>query len=87
MLHALSNFKSYLSLQAAILIARSSPPWFIVDRPFVFFIRHNPTGKWCTCMYFSLKVKYELCNRQKNSQLGKAWSYSMAVAWGWGCGG
>lgn len=29
---------------AAILIARSSPPWFIVDRPFVFFIRHNPTG-------------------------------------------
>ncbi|OXB83080.1 UNVERIFIED_CONTAM: hypothetical protein H355_016644 [Colinus virginianus] len=27
----------------AILIARSSPPWFIVDRPFVFFIRHNPT--------------------------------------------
>uniref|UniRef100_A0A8D1JQV2 Serpin domain-containing protein n=1 Tax=Sus scrofa TaxID=9823 RepID=A0A8D1JQV2_PIG len=30
----------------AILIARSSPPWFIVDRPFLFFIRHNPTGKW-----------------------------------------
>lgn len=30
---------------AAILIARSSPPWFIVDRPFLFFIRHNPTGK------------------------------------------
>ncbi|KAM4040793.1 glia-derived nexin [Anomaloglossus baeobatrachus] len=29
---------------AAILIARSSPPWFIVDRPFLFFIRHNPTG-------------------------------------------
>uniref|UniRef100_A0A7M4E924 Serpin family E member 2 n=1 Tax=Crocodylus porosus TaxID=8502 RepID=A0A7M4E924_CROPO len=29
----------------AILIARSSPPWFIVDRPFVFFIRHNPTGR------------------------------------------
>ncbi|XP_035295144.1 glia-derived nexin isoform X3 [Cricetulus griseus] len=28
----------------AILIARSSPPWFIVDRPFMFFIRHNPTG-------------------------------------------
>ncbi|XP_007531769.1 glia-derived nexin isoform X2 [Erinaceus europaeus] len=28
----------------AILIARSSPPWFIVDRPFLFFIRHNPTG-------------------------------------------
>ncbi|XP_069720577.1 glia-derived nexin isoform X1 [Phaenicophaeus curvirostris] len=28
----------------AILIARSSPPWFIVDRSFVFFIRHNPTG-------------------------------------------
>ncbi|XP_060623866.1 glia-derived nexin [Anolis sagrei] len=28
----------------AILIARSSPPWFVVDRPFVFFIRHNPTG-------------------------------------------
>ncbi|KAM4659255.1 glia-derived nexin isoform 4-T4 [Amazona ochrocephala] len=33
----------------AILIARSSPPWFIVDRPFVFFIRHNPTGRsWTT---------------------------------------
>lgn len=29
---------------AAILIARSSPPFFIVDRPFLFFIRHNPTG-------------------------------------------
>uniref|UniRef100_A0A8C2NKJ7 Serpin domain-containing protein n=1 Tax=Capra hircus TaxID=9925 RepID=A0A8C2NKJ7_CAPHI len=29
----------------AILIARSSPPWFIVDRPFLFFIRHNPTGE------------------------------------------
>ncbi|XP_004457434.1 glia-derived nexin [Dasypus novemcinctus] len=28
----------------AILIARSSPPWFIVDKPFLFFIRHNPTG-------------------------------------------
>ncbi|XP_049744274.1 glia-derived nexin [Elephas maximus indicus] len=28
----------------AILIARSSPPWFIVDRPFLFIIRHNPTG-------------------------------------------
>ncbi|XP_003218312.1 glia-derived nexin [Anolis carolinensis] len=28
----------------AILIARSSPPWFVVDRAFVFFIRHNPTG-------------------------------------------
>ncbi|XP_061492785.1 glia-derived nexin [Rhineura floridana] len=28
----------------AILIARSSPPWFVVDRPFLFFIRHNPTG-------------------------------------------
>uniref|UniRef100_G1RF49 Serpin family E member 2 n=1 Tax=Nomascus leucogenys TaxID=61853 RepID=G1RF49_NOMLE len=30
--------------ETAILIARSSPPWFIVDRPFLFFIRHNPTG-------------------------------------------
>ncbi|KAM6178983.1 glia-derived nexin [Rhynchocyon petersi] len=28
----------------AILIARSSPPWFIVDRPFLFFIQHVPTG-------------------------------------------
>ncbi|XP_053314776.1 glia-derived nexin [Spea bombifrons] len=28
----------------AVLIARSSPPWFIVDRPFLFFIRHHPTG-------------------------------------------
>ncbi|XP_077205009.1 glia-derived nexin [Paroedura picta] len=28
----------------AILIARSSPPWFVVDRPFLFFILHNPTG-------------------------------------------
>ncbi|KAH0624017.1 hypothetical protein JD844_007300, partial [Phrynosoma platyrhinos] len=33
----------FLSFEAAILIARSSPPWFVVDRPFVFFIRHNPT--------------------------------------------
>ncbi|XP_039711636.1 glia-derived nexin [Pteropus medius] len=32
------------AVTAAILIARSSPPWFIVDRPFLFFIRHNPTG-------------------------------------------
>ncbi|MGH0146959.1 UNVERIFIED_CONTAM: hypothetical protein FKN15_051255 [Acipenser sinensis] len=29
---------------AAILMARSSPPWVIVDRPFLFFVRHNPTG-------------------------------------------
>jgi len=29
---------------AAILQARSSPPWVIVDRPFLFLIRHNPTG-------------------------------------------
>ncbi|CAL8295967.1 unnamed protein product [Merluccius merluccius] len=28
----------------AILLARSSPPWVIVDRPFLFFVRHNPTG-------------------------------------------
>ncbi|XP_071775745.2 glia-derived nexin [Centroberyx gerrardi] len=28
----------------AILLARSSPPWVIVDRPFLFLIRHNPTG-------------------------------------------
>ncbi|XP_043926185.1 glia-derived nexin [Protopterus annectens] len=28
----------------AVLMARSSPPWFIVDRPFLFCIRHNPTG-------------------------------------------
>nr|XP_033815241.1 glia-derived nexin [Geotrypetes seraphini] len=32
------------SATTAILIARSSPPWFIVDRPFIFFIRHHPTG-------------------------------------------
>ncbi|CAB1450701.1 unnamed protein product [Pleuronectes platessa] len=29
---------------AAILLARSSPPWVMVDRPFLFLIRHNPTG-------------------------------------------
>ncbi|XP_069474259.1 glia-derived nexin [Ambystoma mexicanum] len=29
---------------AAVLMARSSPPWFIVDRPFLFLIRHNHTG-------------------------------------------
>ncbi|XP_030008920.1 glia-derived nexin [Sphaeramia orbicularis] len=28
----------------AILLARSSPPWVIVDRPFLFLIRHNQTG-------------------------------------------
>lgn len=28
----------------AILMARSSPPWVTVDRPFLFFIRHKPTG-------------------------------------------
>lgn len=28
----------------AILLARSSPPWVTVDRPFMFLIRHNPTG-------------------------------------------
>lgn len=29
---------------AAILFARSSPTWVTVDRPFLFFIRHDPTG-------------------------------------------
>uniref|UniRef100_A0A8C9T734 Serpin peptidase inhibitor, clade E (nexin, plasminogen activator inhibitor type 1), member 2 n=1 Tax=Scleropages formosus TaxID=113540 RepID=A0A8C9T734_SCLFO len=28
----------------AILLARSSPPWVTVDRPFLFVIRHNSTG-------------------------------------------
>ncbi|XP_037533932.1 LOW QUALITY PROTEIN: glia-derived nexin [Nematolebias whitei] len=28
----------------AIVLARSSPPWVIVDRPFLFLIRHHPTG-------------------------------------------
>ncbi|KAF4085850.1 hypothetical protein AMELA_G00099770 [Ameiurus melas] len=28
----------------AILMARSSPPRMIIDRPFLFLIRHNPTG-------------------------------------------
>uniref|UniRef100_A0A8C4YCE3 Plasminogen activator inhibitor 1 n=1 Tax=Gopherus evgoodei TaxID=1825980 RepID=A0A8C4YCE3_9SAUR len=41
----------------AILIARSSPPWFIVDRPFVFFIRHNPTGKQCFVL-FCMQVEF-----------------------------
>lgn len=35
--------KSYFL--AAILLARSSPPWVTVDRPFLFLIRHNPTGE------------------------------------------
>ncbi|XP_057694503.1 glia-derived nexin isoform X1 [Corythoichthys intestinalis] len=29
---------------AAILMARSSPPWVSVDRPFLFLIQHKPTG-------------------------------------------
>ncbi|KAL0973368.1 hypothetical protein UPYG_G00202540 [Umbra pygmaea] len=29
---------------AAILLARSSPPSVIVDRPFLFLVRHHPTG-------------------------------------------
>ncbi|RXM28578.1 Glia-derived nexin [Acipenser ruthenus] len=36
-----ANFRS---ITTAILMARSSPPWVIVDRPFLFFVRHNPTG-------------------------------------------
>lgn len=28
----------------AVLLTRSSPPWVSVDRPFLFLIRHNPTG-------------------------------------------
>ncbi|XP_026154826.1 glia-derived nexin [Mastacembelus armatus] len=28
----------------AVLMARSSPPWVVVDRPFLFLIRHKPTG-------------------------------------------
>ncbi|XP_076000536.1 glia-derived nexin [Genypterus blacodes] len=28
----------------AILMARSSLPWISVDRPFLFLVRHNPTG-------------------------------------------
>lgn len=26
------------------LITRSLPPWFIVERPFLWFIQHNPTS-------------------------------------------
>ncbi|XP_055751260.1 glia-derived nexin-like [Salvelinus fontinalis] len=32
------------AVTTAILMARSSPPWLIIDRPFLFLIRHNPTG-------------------------------------------
>uniref|UniRef100_A0A2I3HYU3 Serpin family E member 2 n=1 Tax=Nomascus leucogenys TaxID=61853 RepID=A0A2I3HYU3_NOMLE len=39
-----SSKANFAKITTAILIARSSPPWFIVDRPFLFFIRHNPTG-------------------------------------------
>lgn len=34
-----------IASSAAILLARSSPPWVSVERPFLFLIRHNPTGK------------------------------------------
>ncbi|KAG8002239.1 Glia-derived nexin, partial [Nibea albiflora] len=42
------------AVTAAILLARSSPPWVTVDRPFLFLIRHNPTG---TVFYFLLGLK------------------------------
>ncbi|XP_069548523.1 glia-derived nexin [Brachyistius frenatus] len=32
------------AVTTAILLARSSPPWITVDRPFLFLVRHNPTG-------------------------------------------
>ncbi|XP_054883740.1 glia-derived nexin [Poeciliopsis prolifica] len=32
------------SSTTAIFMARSSPSWVTVDRPFLFLIRHNPTG-------------------------------------------
>ncbi|XP_060901635.1 glia-derived nexin [Labrus mixtus] len=32
------------AVTTAILLARSSPPWVTVDRPFLFLIRHKPTG-------------------------------------------
>ncbi|XP_028321362.1 glia-derived nexin [Gouania willdenowi] len=32
------------AVTTALLMARSSPVWISVDRPFLFLIRHNPTG-------------------------------------------
>lgn len=54
---------------AAILIARSSPPWFIVDRPFLFFIRHNPTGKRLFSSVLVLRTLLEF--RKVRGILGK----------------
>lgn len=35
------------SLPAAILYARMAPLEIVLDRPFLFVVRHNPTGKAC----------------------------------------
>lgn len=43
---------------AAILLARSSPPWVSVDRPFLFLIRHKPTG---TFYYYLNPAQVHLC--------------------------
>uniref|UniRef100_A0A8C7HFP4 Serpin family E member 2 n=1 Tax=Oncorhynchus kisutch TaxID=8019 RepID=A0A8C7HFP4_ONCKI len=45
------------AVTTAILMARSSPPWIIVDRPFLFLIRHNPTGTAC-CLSVNLSFFY-----------------------------
>lgn len=41
-------------ISAAILHARSSPPWMTVDRPFLFLIRHNPTGTHTSSVLYGL---------------------------------
>lgn len=43
-------------ISAAILHARSSPPWMTVDRPFLFLIRHNPTGAHTSSLWAFLLV-------------------------------
>lgn len=67
---------------AAILLARSSPPWVTVDRPFLFLIRHNPTGT-VFCFHLGLLTFTDRSRRFNMHLQDKHTRYITSSYWIW----